>query len=278
LTVLLSAGAGWLLMNFLMLRPWDKSPVKVTPEPFQTRSPQSSIPPTVRYSRTLNLAPGQSATVQGTLPPGEAQVYRFEGRKEEELSATLTGENITFNVLRSDLSAVGPNGQDNLTWQGKLPQSDTYTLQVQNRSKTQAQSFELALALSKPAVIASPTVTPTPIPSPTPTQTAATIETTPLGLTPQNSPQRLTGQLSAAQTQRYTVRATTGQVLSAAVTHNEAVTLTIRDAMGQPLNSAEKVLDWQALITEPGTYQIDVVPIDPAQPTRFGVEIGLKQS
>lgn len=278
LAALASAVAGWLLMNFLMLRPWAKSPLKVSPTPFQTRSPQSSTAPTIRYSKALDLAPGESVTVQGTLPPGEVQVYRFEGRGEDELSAKLTGKNVTLTVLKSDLSPVGGGGQGRRSWQGKLPQSDTYAIQVQNRS-AQSQAFQLALALSNPAVLPSPTVTPSASirPSPMPTAIAPTIETMPLTFAPEGPTQRLTGQLPPAQIQRYTVTATAGQVLSAAVADNSAVTLTIRDGTGQALNSAQNVLNWQALVTEAGTYQIDVVPIEATQPARFGVEIGLKQ-
>ncbi len=277
LTALASAFAGWLLMNFLMLRPWDKSPPKVSPTPVQTRSPQSSTAPTIRYSKALDLAPGESVTVQGTIPPGEAQVYRFEGRGEDELSAKLTGQNVTLTVLKSDLSPVG-GGQGRRNWQGKLPQSDTYAIQVQNRS-AQSQGFQLALALSNPAVLPSPTVTPSASisPSPAPTAIAPTIETIPLTFAPEGPTQRLTGQLLPARIQRYTVTAMAGQVLSAAVADNSAVTLTIRDGTGQALNSAQNVLNWQTLVTEPGTYQIDVVPIETTQPARFGVEIGLKQ-
>ena len=276
-TALASAVAGWLLMNFLMLRPWAKSPLKVSPTPFQTRSPQSSTPPTIRYSKALDIAPGQSVTVQGTLPPGEAQVYRFDGRGEDELSAKLTGENVTLTVLKSDLSPVG-GGQGRRYWQGKLPQSDTYAIQVQNRS-SQSQVFQLALALSNPAAQPSPAATPSASisPSPSPTAIASTIETMPLTFAPEGPTQRLTGQLLPARIQRYTVLATAGQVLSAAVADNSAVTLTIRDGTGQALNSAQNVLNWQTLVTESGTYQIDVVPIEPTQPARFGVEIGLKQ-
>jgi serine/threonine protein kinase len=278
LLALASAFAGWLVMNFLMLRPWDKSPSKVSPTPVQTRSPQFSTAPTIRYSKALDLAPGESVTVQGTIPPGEAQVYRFEGRGEDELSAKLTGQNVTLTVLKSDLSPVDGGGQGRRRWQGKLPQSDTYAIQVQNRS-AQSQGFQLALALSNPAVLPSPTVTPSASisPSPTPTAIAPTIETMPLTFAPESPNQRLTGQLPPAQIQRYTVTVMAGQVLSAAVADNSAVTLTIRDGTGQALNSAQNVLNWQTLVTEPGTYQIDVVPIEATQPARFGVEIGLKQ-
>jgi serine/threonine protein kinase len=276
LTALLSAGAGWLLMNFLMLRPWAKTPVKVTPVPFQTRSPQPAASASIRYSKNLDLASGDSVTVQGTLPPGEVQSYRFQGQMEDNLSASLSGENVTLKVLRSDLTPLGRSGRGTVDWQGKLPESDTYTIQVQNRSTTQSESFQLVLALSQPPVLPSPAVTPSISASPSPTEAVPTIETTPLTFTGSAS-QQLTGQLPPARIQRYTVSAAAGQVLSAAVTDDRAVTLTIRDGSGQALNSAQNVLNWQALVTEAGIYQIDVVPIDPTQSTGFGIEIGLKQ-
>jgi serine/threonine protein kinase len=279
LLALLSAGAGWLLVQFLMLRPWSKLPIRVSPTPLQQRSPQPSPSPTISYSQTLDLVLGQSVTVQGTLQPGEAHTYRFEGSIDDKLFALLTSKNAAFSVLKSDLTPVTRNSQKTTRWQGILPQTDTYSLQVQNRSASQAQPFQLALTLSPhaapPSPLAPPSDTVTSLPSPT--ETPPTIETEPLTFTPDSALQRLKGNLSPAQIQRYTVTATAGQVLSAAVFENQAVTLTIRDPAGQALNSAQNVLNWQALVSDPGTYQIDVIPIDNAQPTSFAVEIGLKQ-
>jgi serine/threonine protein kinase len=276
---LFSAGAGWLLMQFLMLRPWSKEPIRISPSPLQSRSPQPSPTATIRYSQTLDLVPGQSVTVQGTLQPGETQSYRFEGGMDDKLFAILTADSATFSILKSDLTPVARNSKKTARWQGILPQTDTYSLQVQNRSASRAQPFQLAVTLSLPAPVPSPSVSLSdPVtPSPLPKETPPTIEVEPLAFTPDSSLQRLTGNLPPAQIQRYTVTADAGQVLSAAVFENKAVTLTIRDPAGQPLNSAQNVLNWQALVSKPGTYQIDVIPIDNAQPTSFAVEIGLKQ-
>lgn len=278
LTTVGSAGAGWLLMQFLMLRPWVKEPPKVAPAALERRSPQPSVTSTIRYSKTLDLAPGQSVTVQGTLQPNEVKTYQFEGRMDEVLSVSLTGGNALFTLLRSDLTSLGRDSQKTVSWQGTLPQTDTYSIQVQTPS-SQSQPFQLTLALSQPTPVPSPSVTPSVSASPSPASVdpSPTVKTAPLTFTPENSIQQLAGQLSPAQIQRYTVTAAPGQVLSAAVTDNQPVTLTIRDPAGQPLNSAQNVLNWQALVSEPGIYQIDVVPIDSTQPTRFRVEIGLQQ-
>jgi hypothetical protein len=282
LTAALSAGAGWLVMQFLMLRPWDKEPPSKTSSlPAETRSPQPfPSTATIRYSKSLDLAPGQSVTVEETLQPNEVKTYRFEGGMDEQLSATLTAESSTFSLLKSDLTPVGGNSQKKTVWRGTLSHTDTYAIQVQNPSASQSQPFQLTLARANPtAAILSPTPTPSTSasPSPAPTEVSPTLETVPLTFTSDRSIQRLNGQLAPAQIQRYSVTAIAGQVLSAAVVNNQAVTLTIRDAAGQPLNSAQNVLNWQAVVSEPGVYQIDVVPIDNAQPTDFEIEVGLEQ-
>ncbi len=278
ITTLFTASAVLLLMRYLSQRPWDKrSPQpSATPSDLETRSPQSS--PTIRYSQSVKLTPGQSVTVQGNLQPGEAQVYRFDGNAGDELSAQLNGTGVTLVVLRSNLSPISSQTQGGTTWQGTLPKTDTYTVRVQNDPGNAAQSFDLALALSK-AVVPEATPSPSPMvsPSPSATSVAPIIDEAVLNFGPDSSAQQLEGQLAPAHIQRYLVSANAGQVLSVGVVGDGAVTLTIRNSMGQLLSSAQNVLNWEALLPEAGTYQIDVVPVDGTIPTNFTVEVGLKQ-
>jgi serine/threonine protein kinase len=277
-TTVLTAVAVLFLMRYLSQRPWDKRspPVSPTPAVEKSQSPQPS--PTIRYSQALQIALGQSVTVQGNLQPGEAQVYRFKGSTGEELSAQLNGAGVTFSVLRSNLALLSPQSQGIVNWQGTLPKTDTYTVRVQNNPANSAQSFELALALSAPVL---PEASPSPSASvssvsPLPTPAAPTINEAALNLSSDVPLQQLDGQLAPAHIQRYSVPVKSGQVLSVSVLGDGAVTLTIRDAAGQPLNSAQNILNWEAVLPEPGVYQVDVVPVDGAVPTNFAVEIGLR--
>ncbi len=277
-TAILSAGAGWFAIQLLTQRPWVKEKPVASPSPSaQVRSPKPS--PTIRYSESLDLAPGQSVTVQGNLQPGEALSYRFEGTAGDSLSAQLNGSGVAFSLLRSNLSPLNGQSQGVADWQGTLPDSGPYFVKVQNDPANPARSFQLALALAKPAP-PQPSASPTPSASlsPSPSPVAPVIDAAMLNLGPDAPIQRLIGQLAPAHVQRYAVSVQAGQVLSAAVVDDQAVTLTIRNPEGQPLSSAQSVLNWQSLISEAGTYQVDVVPLDGTVPTDFVVEIGLQQT
>ncbi|NJM77309.1 MAG: hypothetical protein HC852_17895, partial [Acaryochloridaceae cyanobacterium RU_4_10] len=276
-TAIFSAGVGWLAIQFLTQRPWMKEKPVVSPPPTAAQPRSSKPSSTIRYSESLKLAPGQSVTVQGNLQPGEAQSYRFEGSAGDVLSAQLNGSGVSFSLLRSDLSPLNGESQGIANWQGTLPQSDTYFVRVQNAPANTERSFQLALALAKPAPPPPANPTPSASLSPSPSPAAPVIDAAALNLGPDAPIQRLSGQLAPAHVQRYAVSVQAGQVLSAAVVDDKAVTLTILNPEGQPLGSAQNVLNWQSLISEAGTYQVDVVPVDGAVPTNFAVEIGVQQ-
>jgi serine/threonine-protein kinase len=277
IAALLAVGAGWLLMQVLMLHPWSKTPISTTPTtPPTVESPSPRPSASLRYSQSLDLAAGQTVTVQDTLQPGETQPYRFEAAAGDRLTAQLTGDGLVFHVVQADLAPVNQASRNRRQWQGTLPNADIYYVQVQNASNAPAQSFQLTLGLSRPTP--EPSVSPpSPSVSLTPPVVEPTVTETALALGVETPPQQLSSQLAAAQIQRYTVTAEAGQSLSAAVIGNQAVTLTIRNPSGQPLSSAETVLTWESLLSESGTYQIDVVPIDSTKPIDFVIEVGLKQ-
>lgn len=282
ITAVVSAAAGWWLMQVLMQRPLEKEQLfSPTPSTMATRSPQPTTPSTVQYSQSLNLSPGQAVTVTGNLSLGEALIYRVAGNAGDILSAQLTGkEGMILTVMGEDLTSLGEAGTG---WKGTLPASSYYYLRVQNDSAsdgtTSDASFSLAVSLSQPAApLPTPSSSPEPTSSPSPSPQIPTVDTTPLALTPQSGSQSLNGTIPAGHVQRYTVTLEAGQALSAAVTGNQAVTLTVRNAAGEPLEGAQNVLNWDALVPESGTYAIDVVPVDSAQSTSFAVDIGLKQA
>ncbi|HEY9827968.1 MAG TPA: protein kinase [Stenomitos sp.] len=284
ITAVVSAAAGWWLMQFLMQRPLDKEQLFTpTPSPIATRSPQPTTPSTVQYSQSLNLAPGQAVTVTGNLSLGEALIYRVAGNAGDMLSAQLTGKGMTLTVMGEDLTALGEAGASATGWKGTLPASSYYYLRVQNDSASDGTlsdaSFALAVSLSQPAApLPTPSSSPENTSSPSPSPLIPTVDTTSLSLTPQSGAQSLNGTIAAGHVQRYSVTVEAGQALSAAVTGNQSVTLTVRNAAGEPLDGAQNVLNWDALVPEPGTYTIDVVPVDGTQATSFAVDIGLKQA
>jgi serine/threonine protein kinase len=271
-TAVFSAGLGWLVMQLSLRKPWQSQTV-----PVATQSPTPKLTARVRYSEALNLEPGQSTTVQGTLNAKESLTYQISGAAEDALSAQLSGSGVTFSLLRSDLTPLSPQTQNVVNWSGPLPRSGTYYIRVQNASVSKAQDFQLNLALAEPTPepSVSPSVTLSPKPKPSPS--AANVTETDLTLDDQGQTQELNGQLSPNQVQRYAVRVETGQSLSAAVVGQASVTLTIRSPSGQPLSNAQNVLSWESLLSEPGIYQIDVVPIDASINTDFAIAVGLRK-
>jgi serine/threonine protein kinase len=271
-TAVFSAGLGWLVMQLSLRKPWQSQTA-----PVATQSPAPTPTPRVRYSEALNLEPGQSTTVQGSLNAKEILTYQISGAAEDNLSAQLSGSGVTFSLLRSDLKPLSPQTQNVVNWSGALPRSGTYYVRVQNASAATAQDFQLNLALAEPTP--EPSVSPSAIPSPkpSPSPSAANVTETALTLDDQGQTQELNGQLSPNQVQRYAVRVEAGQSLSAAVVGQASVTLTIRSLSGQPLSNAQNVLSWESLLSEPGIYQIDVVPIDSSINTDFAIAVGLRK-
>jgi serine/threonine protein kinase len=271
-TAVFSAGLGWLVMQLSLQRPWQPRTA-----PIATQSPLPTPTPRVRYSEALDLEPGQSTTVQGSLNAKESLTYQISGTAANILSAQLSGSGVTFSLLQSDLKPLSPQTQNVVNWSGTLPRSGTYYVRVQNDSASTAQSFQLNLALAEPTPEPSvaPSVTPSPKPSPSPS--AASVTETDLTLDDQGQTQELNGQLLPNQVQRYAVRVEAGQLLSAAVVGQASVTLTIRSPSGQPLNNAQNVLSWESLLSDPGIYQIDVVPIDASINTDFAIAVGLRK-
>jgi hypothetical protein len=271
-TALFSAGLGWLAMQLSLRRPWQPQPVPVV-----TQSPTPTPTARVRYSEALNVEPGQSTTVQGSLNAKESLTYQISGTAEDVLSAQLSGSGVTFSLLRSDLTPLSSQTQNVVNWSGTLPRSGTYYVRVQNDSASTAQPFQLNLALAEPTPEPSVSPSETPIPKPSPSPSATSVTVTDLTLDDQGQAQELNGQLSPNQVQRYVVPVEAGQSLSAAVVGQASVTLTIRSPSGEPLSNAQNVLSWESLLSQPGAYQIDVVPIDASVNTDFAITVGLRK-
>jgi serine/threonine protein kinase len=271
-TAVFSAGLGWFIMQLSLQRPWQSKTA-----PVATQSPTPTPTARVRYSEALNLEPGQSTTVQGSLNAKESLTYQISGAAEDLLSAQLSGSGVTFSLLRSDLKPLSPQTQHVVNWNGALPRTGTYYVRVQNDSASTAQDFQLNLALAEPTPEPSVSPSASPSPKPSPSPTAASVTETDLTLDDQGQTQELNGQLPPNQVQRYAVRVEAGQSLSAAVVGQASVTLTIRSPSSQPLNNAQNVLSWESLLSEPGIYQIDVVPIDASTSTDFAIAVGLRK-
>jgi serine/threonine protein kinase len=273
---LLAAGGGWLATQLLLQSRWlqreEQKGASVNASPRLSLSPEVS--PNLTYSETLDLASGQSVTVRGEVQPNEMQTYQFAAEKGDRFSIQ-SNSTVKISLLTSNLSPLEIASQSPNTWSTILPKSDTYTLRVLNTSQT-SKPYQMLLALTPGESPETPSIE-QPSPNPeglqTPLQTYQT-QTLP----PNPARQQWSGALGAGQIQRYIIPVSSGAALFANVLADSAVTLTVRDPSGQVLANAQNVLSWEALVAKEGNYEIDVIPVDPAMPASFSIDLGTRPS
>ncbi|HIK45109.1 MAG TPA: serine/threonine protein kinase [Leptolyngbyaceae cyanobacterium M65_K2018_010] len=279
---LLAGLGGWLAVS-LLNRPSPESPPvpEMTLEPTlpaPVPSPSPSPLPTpedrpVDYNQNLRLGPGQNRTVSGSLRQNETINYQLTAEAGQVLMARLRGEGVLLTVLDSQGRPVDPAAERVLNWQGTLPTSGNYAIQLRPVQGLTASDYELEVSLSaqpQPTPEPSPTVEPPPTPSPSP---PAVIRPEP---TPEPIPEptiieqrvqipagqtgvQVSGQVSPERIRRYVVNAQAGQVLALDLPRvTGPVTLDVRFPGGAPIPDASRVLSWQGQLPESGDYLIDV--------------------
>jgi len=279
---------GWAIMSAILGRntqqqqtPTPQSfPSPVVPSPQPTPTPTASAPATtptppfeqapVVYSQALNLVPGSSSDVTGSLRANVTVNYTFIAEKGQQLSAVLAQEGTLLTILGPNKQAIADATQVT-SYQGTLPSTGIYTVQLSPAPGVDESQYQLNLSLAS-------TVAPTPVPSPlttpsSPTVEVPTTETQTIRFAEGQNKTQVTGRTSKQQVQRYLVDVEEGQQLSVVVTRG-AVTLDIRDPDGSVLQNRKSVLNWQGRAQRSGQYQIDVVPFTNSE-VDFSVNVGV---
>jgi serine/threonine-protein kinase len=224
-----------------------------TPTPFNTPTPTPTDEPTT-YSQSLSLVPGETTSVESSLKANATVNYTFSGEQGQQLSATLAEEGVLLTVLGPNQKPIEEGARRVTRYQGTLPFSGEYTVQLSPVQGVVESNYKLDLRLENP-VEPTPTPTLTPLPTLTP---APTVEVESISFPPGETAVQVSGTTGPQQIKRYLVNLQEGQQLSVAVDQG-AVTLTIRDPNGQPFEDASNLLNWQARVPQTGNYQIDVV-------------------
>lgn len=270
--VALVAGFGslFLVSYFLSTRtPEPQSfPSPVVPEsptPTPTVTPTPSPEPTT-FSQQLDLVPGATASVSGTLQANGTANYTFNGEQGQQISINLAQEGVLLTVLGPNQAPIEELARRVTRYQGTLPFTGEYTIQLSPVQGIEESNYQLDVLLE------------TPLPTPTPT------ETTPSTVVPTIVPERInvipgevvtsSGVTGPQQRTRYLVNVQQGQVLSVAVAQG-AVTLDLLDPDGQPIEGATNLLNWQSQVLRSGDYQIDVIPTT-NEDIEFTVNIGIE--
>jgi serine/threonine-protein kinase len=231
------------------------TPIPSSPAPFATPTPTIDQAPVV-YSQALNLVPGSSTSVTGSLRTNVTVNYTFVGEQGQQLSAELAEEGALLTILGPDKQAIADVVARRVTrYQGTLPSTGVYTVQLNPVQGVDESQYQLTLSLENTATA---TLTPSlPSTPSTPNVEVPTTETKTISFADGQNKTEVTGRTNKQQIQRYLVNVEAGQQLSAVVTKG-AVTLDIRDPDGKVLQ--DRRLSWQERVQRSGQYQIDVVP------------------
>lgn len=247
------------------------TPTPNTPTP--TPTPSVNNQP-ITYNQSLNLVPNESTSVESSLKADSTINYTFRGEQGQQLSASLENESVLLTVLAPNQEPIDANAVRVTRYQGTLPFTGEYTIQLSPVEGISASNYKLNLGLENPL---APTPTPSQTPfSSTPTVEVPTVESESISFSEGKSATQISGQTRGRQQiKRYLVNVQEGQQLSVAVTKG-AVTLDIRDPNGQLLEDASRLLNWQGEVPRSGDYQIDVVPI-PNKEIDFSLDVSVSK-
>jgi serine/threonine protein kinase len=261
----------------------------ITPTP--TITPIATPTPTNTTStQSLKLTPATPVNRPGTLKAGETLNLTFDGKTGQTLDAKLVGEGVLMTVLGPDGNVLDDRAKRVASWQGTLPSTGLYVLQMRAIQGLDNGDFKIDASLKEAPVVVVPTpvITPTPTPTPieTPTPTPTPIETPTPPVTPKPEPQirteqvllapgqtstTIAGKASAQTLRRYLINAKAGQVLTVDVRGGANMTLMYPD--GRPIEDTNGIQRWSGQLPDAGDYMVDV---SAAQPSDFELNVTVK--
>lgn len=244
-----------------------------TPTATPSPTPQATTtpPPTVSNSR-LTLNPGQSLTRSGNIKANSTLNYIIRGVQNQRLSAAIAGEGVLMTVIAPDQNPISDEAVRVQRWDGKLPLSGEYTIQLRPVQGISNSEFKLTLATEKPA---TPTPSPSPSPSPSPTSTQAVeYQLERVSLPGGLGSQQLIGSTSPKQIKRYLIKVKKGQNLSVEVPQTVDASVDIRYPNGKLIPDASGAKYWQKPVSRDGDYKIDVIA---SQKTNFELNVNVSE-
>ena len=246
-----------------------------TPTPLTTPTttpiPEASIAPqaTTANSR-LTLSPGQSLSRSGNIKANSTVNYIIRGSQNERLSAALAGEGVLMTVIAPDQNPVSDQAVRVPRWDGKLPLSGEYTIQLRPVKGVSNSDFKLTISTEKPA---TPTPSPSASASPTPTQPVE-YQSEKVSLPAGLGSQQLIGSTSPRQVKRYLINVKKGQNLSVEVPQSVDASVDVRYPNGKLIPDASGAKYWQKPVPVDGVYKIDVIA---SKKTNFELSVSVSE-
>lgn len=249
--------------------PLDTPTPKLTPTPTPTPTPKP-----VEFSKSLKLAPDQPATTSASLEAGQTFNLLFDAKEGQTLDAKLGGEGVLMTVLGPDGKPVeGDKSKRVSFWNGPLPLTGSYTLQMGLIRGLAKGDFKLDATLSNPAPVPTitPTVTPTVTASPTtpPSPGGSTIDQ--VIFDGGSTSKIVSGTTIPGGTKSYQIQARADQIMEVKLRGEGRMNLLYPN--NSPIEEAVGVSSWSGQLPKNGVYRIDVVAQDAGD---FELEISIK--
>ncbi len=182
--------------------------------------------------RTIEFAPNEvAAAIQGDLQENQTQIYQFRADKGQVTSINLEGSGVKMNLLRANQSPIDHAARQTRHWTGQLPESESYQIQI-----TGAGAYSLDMAIYPNKKLPPPTIQQLNF--------------------DRHSTLTITGEVLAAQTQRYVIRAKAGQQLGFNVVQGGELQIRAIAPTGQPIGQSRT--KWQGKAPISGDYTIAI--------------------
>lgn len=235
----------------------------ISPTASPTASPTTQEP--VEYSQQMALDLGETRTINGNLRANETVNYQIQGEQGQTLKAQLEGEGVLMTVLNPAGEAVDNQARRTLGWQGELPETGQYVIQLRPVQGLKESDYSLAVTLEaapepEPTEEPSPEPEPTeePSPEPEPTEEPEILEQR-VQIPAGETSTQISGSVRPNRIRRYVVNVQEGQIMKVNLPNvTGPVTLDIRYPGGELVPGAGRVLAWEGQLPVGGDFIIDV--------------------
>lgn len=160
-TVALVAGfSSWAVVSFLRQNS-NTEPRSLTPQNFPSPIVSNSPTPTqpdipeyeepVIYSKRLRFDTGDTAEVNQTIKANETIQYTFFGKEDQNLTALISeNADVVMTLLAPNREPIDDGSVKVVLYQGKLPFSGKYIIQLNTAEGVTQSSYQLKVKLEKP--------------------------------------------------------------------------------------------------------------------------------
>lgn len=162
--VVLAGFGSWALVSSIRNQPKvQDSSIPTSPQSFPspvisegqtlTPTPSPTITEPVVYSKRLSFNTSNIATAQGKLRANETIQYTFQGEEGQQLNVSLIQQSsISLTVLAPNREPVDSVAKDVTSYQGTLPFTGKYIIQLTPASGTTEADYGLTVGLEKPTI------------------------------------------------------------------------------------------------------------------------------